>query len=250
MRALPVNDKERISIMAQRIDRPTNASYHPEPVPLAGKTLLKLLVVGATGGTGGQVVRGAIAAGHTVTALARDPGRIDLRHERLHVLRGDVLDPASLAPAMAGRDAVISSLGVKTRRGPITLYSEGMRNILQAMRAAQVERLVVQSAGPLSIDEGDTTLMRLALKPLLRIILKEEYADLARMEEELRKSGLDWTIVRPVRLTDKPPTGRYRTAVNNSVRRGYSIARADLAGAMLALLTDPAASHATIGIAY
>ena len=236
--------------MAQRTDMSTSSSYDATSFPEAGTALRKLLVIGATRGTGLHVVRRAIAAGHTVTALARDPARIDLRHERLRVLRGDVLDPASLAPAMMDRDAVISTLGVTTREKPITLYSEGMRNIIQAMRAARVQRLIAQSAGPLSIDGGDTALMRLVLKPLLRTLLKQGYADLARMEEEMRESDLDWTIVRPPRLTDKPPTGRYRIAVNNSVRRGYSIARADLAGAILTLLNDPTAIHTTIGIAY
>jgi putative NADH-flavin reductase len=218
--------------------------------PEVNKRPLKLLVIGATRGTGLQVMRQALAAGHTVTALARDPARIELHHERLSVLRGDVLDPASLAPSMAGQDAVLSSLGATSGRGQITLYSEGMRNIIQAMRAAGVPRLIAVSAGPLSIDEGDTLPSRLLMKPLLRVAFREAYADLARMEEEMRESGLDWTIMRPPRLTDKPPTGRYRTAVNRSVRRGYSIARADLAGAILKLLDDPTAIHATMGIGY
>ena len=215
--------------------------------------MLKLLVIGATRGTGRQVMQQALAAGHAVVALARDPARIDvpkdLRDQWLSVVRGDVLDPSSLAPAMADRDAVISTLGV-TGRAPTTLYSEGMRNIIQAMRTTGVRRLVAVSAAPLSGDDGDTLPSRLLLTPLLWALLRPVYADMARMEDEIRQSGLDWTIMRPPRLTDKPPTGRYRTALNRRVRGGYTISRADLAAAILTLLDDPTASHAAIGIGY
>ena len=212
-----------------------------------------LLVIGATRGTGRQVMQQALAAGHSVVALTRDPARIDVPHDvpdqRLSVVRGDVLDPASLAPAMVGQDAVISSFGVTSRR-PTTLYSDGMRNIIQAMRATGARRLVAVSAWPLSGDDGDTLPSRLLLKPLLWALLRPVYADMATMEDEIRQSGLDWTIVRPPRLTDKPPTGRYRTAFNRSVRRGYTISRADLADAIVKLLDDPRAIHAAVGIGY
>lgn len=125
-----------------------------------------------------------------------------------------------------------------------------MRHIIQAMYSADVTRLVAVSAAPLSRDDGDTLPSRLLLKPLLLALLRPVYADMARMEEEIRASSLDWTIVRPPRLTDKPATGRYRTAIDRSVRRGYTISRADLAGAIIALLDDPATIHAAVGIGY
>jgi putative NADH-flavin reductase len=125
-----------------------------------------------------------------------------------------------------------------------------MYTIIQAMRGAGVKRLIAVSAAPLSIDAGDTLPSRLLMKPLLWALLKEPYSDMARMEKEIRSSGLDWTIVRPPRLTDKPARGRYRLAVNRSVRRGYIIARADLAAAILTLLADPTAVRAAIGIGY
>src|SRR2546423_12825676 len=240
--------------MAQRADIRTGSAegnrLSPEPVT----KMLKLLVIGATRGTGRQVMQQALAAGHSVVALTRDPARIDVPHDvpdqRLSVVRGDVLDPASLAPALADRNAVISTLGVTSGRAPTTLYSEGMRNIIQAMRATGVRRLVAVSAAPLSSDDGDTLPSRLLLKPLLWTLLRPVYADMARMEDEIRQSGLDWTIMRPPRLTDKPPSGRYRTALNRGVRGGYTISRADLAAAILTLLDDPTASHAAIGIGY
>ena len=124
------------------------------------------------------------------------------------------------------------------------------RNIIQAMRTTGVRRLVAVSAAPLSGDDGDTLPSRLLLTPLLWALLRPVYADMARMEDEIRQSGLDWTIVRPPRLTDKPPTGHYRMALNRSVRGGYTISRADLAAAILTLLDDPTARHAAIGIGY
>jgi putative NADH-flavin reductase len=211
---------------------------------------MKILVIGATRGTGQQVMQQALAAGHTVTALARDPTRIDVQHERLSVVRGDVLDPATLAPAMAGCDAVVSSLGATSAyRAPTTLYSQGMQNTIQAMRAAGVTRLIAVTAAPLSRDEDDTLRSRV-LNKVLWTLIKELYSDMARMEEVIWTSGIDWTIVRPPKLTNKPPTGHYRTAINRSVRGGYTIARADLAGAILALLDEPIAIRAAIGIGY
>jgi putative NADH-flavin reductase len=237
--------------MAQRADIRTGSADGLSP-ERARKTL-KLLVIGATRGTGRQVMQQALAAGHAVVALARDPARIDLPHDvpaqRLSVVRGDVLDSSSLTPALADRDAVISTLGV-TSRAPTTLYSQGMRHILQAMRATGVRRLVAVSAAPLSSDDGDTLPSRLLLTPLLWALFRPVYADMATMEDEIRQSGLDWTIVRPPRLTDKPPTGRYRTALNRSVRGGYTISRADLAAAILTLLDDPTSIRAAIGIGY
>lgn len=111
-------------------------------------------------------------------------------------------------------------------------------------------RLVAVSAAPPGSDDGDTLPSRLLFKPLLRAVFGSLYADLARMEAEMRASGLDWTIVRPPRLTDKALTGQYRTAINRRVRRGYALSRAALAHALLALLDDPTAMHATVGVGY
>jgi putative NADH-flavin reductase len=88
------------------------------------------------------------------------------------------------------------------------------------------------------------------MNKMMWTFIKELYSDMARMEDVIRTSNLDWTIVRPPRLTDKAPTGHYRTALNRGVRNGFSIGRADLAGAIVTMLDDPASIHAAIGIAY
>lgn len=235
--------------MAQSLDRHTAQAYANGRSTPTEMTTRKLLVIGATRHTGYHLMRQALDSGYAVTALARDPARIGVRHERLTVLQGDVMDAATLAPALAGQDAVISTIGV-TSRAPTTLYSEGMRNIIQAMRETGARRLVAVSATPLSRDAGDTLPSRLVMKPLLWALFRPVYSDMAIMEQEIQASGLDWTILRPPRLTDKPATGRYRTALNLSVRRGNVIGRADLAGAILTLLDDPKTIHAAVGIGY
>ncbi len=235
--------------MAQPAHARTSSTRGNGQAPTSTTRTKNIVVIGATRHTGRYAMQQALDAGYAVTALARDRTRVDLTHERLTVVQGDVLDPATLAPAMASAEAVISTIGV-TNRAPTTLYSEGMRNIITAMRDTGVRRLVAVTASPLSIDDGDTLLTRLLIKPLLLALLKPVYADMAMMEEEIRQSGLDWTILRPPRLTDKPATGRYRLAFNRSVRRGNVISRADLAGAILTLLNDPRALHAAIGIGY
>jgi uncharacterized protein YbjT (DUF2867 family) len=112
-----------------------------------------------------------------------------------------------------------------------------------------VHRLVCISANPLEVGNGDVLLDRVVLKPIVRAIFKASYADLARMEAEVRASGLDWTIMRPPRLTNRPPTGRYRTAYNRNLPRGRFIARGDLAAAMLGLIDDRKAVHAAVTVA-
>jgi putative NADH-flavin reductase len=112
---------------------------------------MKLVVFGPTGGIGAQVVEQALAAGHTVTAVARRPSAIALRHEHLEVVKGDVLEPQTICGAIAGKDAIVSAIGVHDR-APTTVYSEGVANTLQAMQSAHVRRLICISAS--GLDPG------------------------------------------------------------------------------------------------
>jgi putative NADH-flavin reductase len=210
---------------------------------------MKLTVFGATGGTGKEVVRQALDAGHQVAAVVRDPARLAISHSALEVVTADVTDPDSLRPALAGREAVISALGPHSRKD-VGIASTAVGSILRAMDASEVRRLAVLSAVPVGpVPEGETLLYRSVALPLLRRILRDAYADLAVMEEEVRRSAVEWTIVRPPRLTDKPLTGNYRRAVGGNVPRGYTISRADVAHAMLALLDDPATVKQAVGLA-
>ncbi len=207
---------------------------------------INLIVFGATGGIGSQVIVQALAAGHRVTAVARRPSAITLKHECLEVLRGDVLDPTSIRSVFANKDAVISALGVPTR-APTSLYSDGVKYISAGMQNAGINRLLCISAS--GLDPGPF-LQRLIAKPLLWRVLKNMYTDLARMEAYVQSSNLEWTIVRPPRLTNKPHTGHYQIAVNKHLTKGSVISRADVADYMINHLNDSATYRALVEIAY
>jgi len=211
---------------------------------------MKLAVFGATGRTGRNVVEQALEAGHVVSAVARDPHALTISHGRLDVLRGDVMDLDSIRPAMAGKDVTISVLGVGYSREPITVYSAGVRNILRVMESAGVRRFVGVSAGGFVEDTNDTLLLQYIGKPILKSILRRSYADMVLMEEEVKRSGLEWTIIRPAQLTHGLHTGRYRTAVDGNMRGGWSISRADVADFIVTHLDDPTVFGAAVGIAY
>lgn len=209
---------------------------------------MKITVFGATGQTGRQVVRQALDMGYEVTAVVRDPGRLGLAHERLHTVRADILDPDSIGPAVSGSDAVISALGATSRK-PTSICEAGVRSIIAAMRATGVRRLVVVSNSAHTPAAGDSAARRLFMLVLGRI-LKYPFADLRLMEEEIRHSGLDWTIVRPARMTNGEHTGRYRTALGGHVSGGWSVARADVADSALRALRDDRTVRNLVGIAY
>ncbi|MHB8531759.1 MAG: NAD(P)-dependent oxidoreductase [Solirubrobacteraceae bacterium] len=213
--------------------------------------LSNLTVFGATGKTGQQLVRAALAAGHQVTAVVRDPAKLELTHERLHVARGDVLDGGSIAESVRGAEAVLSALGAANGLEPTTVYSTGTTNILQAMNRAGVQRLVTISAVPVTPREQVGIINRRLVFPILyRFVFGEGYRDMTRMERLLQASASAWTVLRPPRLTDGPATGRYRTAVNEPLRRAGKISRADLAQAMLDALENPRTLKAILTVAY
>jgi putative NADH-flavin reductase len=209
---------------------------------------MKITVFGATGGTGQQLLDQACAAGHEVTAVVRDPSRLTHPHPQLTVVSADVMDPAAIGPAIAGREAVVSTIGSRDRRAPSTVCADSAVSIIQAMKAQGVRRLVVVSASGMHIDDGDGPLTRLVAKPILRTVLKHPFADMRRMEDLVRASGLEWTILCPPMLTDGPRTGTYRSAVDHNVRGGIRVSRADLADSILRCLADNAALTAAISI--
>lgn len=208
---------------------------------------MKIALFGATGGAGRQIIRQACDAGHEVTAVVRDPARLTASHPHLTVLRADVMDPTAIGSAISGRDAVVSALGSRDGRVPTTVCTDSAASIIQAMRAEGVRRLVVVSAGTLTTD-GDGPLTRLVLKPMLGNLLKHTIADKRRMEEVVRASGLEWTIVRPPMLTNGPRTGAYRSAIDRNVRGAMRASRADLADCILRCLAAHEPLNAAISI--
>ena len=223
---------------------------------------MKLTIFAATGGIGRQLLGQAVAAGHDVTAVARNLRGLSPVPARAVAADLASADPAALQPAVAGADAVLSALGPRTR-ADAGVAARGTEVITEAMRAAGVRRLIVVSAAPIGTiaspgrphpprhDPGDGFIIRYLADPIVKRALRAHYADLARMEDVLRDSDsdLDWTIVRPPRLTDKPVTGRYRTAYGQNIRRGVFVSRADVAHYMLSVLDNPETFHRTVGIA-
>jgi len=220
---------------------------------------MKLTIFAATGGIGRQLLEQAVAAGHDVTAVVRNPKKLS---GGVRIVTADLAapDPAALECAVAGADAVLSGLGARSA-SETGVASQGTRAIVQAMKATGVRRIVVVSAAPIGTvpspgrptppkhDPGDGFFMRNLFSPLTKAAFRKTYADLALMEDILRDSGLDWTIVRPPRLTNKPLTGTYRTAVDRNLRRGFLIPRADVAQLMLRVLEQPETIKHVIGIA-
>ncbi len=211
---------------------------------------MKITVFGATGGIGGHVVRQALDAGHKVTAVVRDRTRFDVSHPALDVATVSALtDPEALRPMLEAGDAAISGVGPRGRKdGPVA--STATRGILRALEASGVRRFVAVSAVPVGpVPEGESFVNRRILLPVISALLRDLYADLAEMEDEIRRSATAWTIVRPPKLVNEPLTGMYRTSVGGNVPRGYAISRANVAHAMLAALGDPTTLKQTVGIA-
>ncbi|KAF4407826.1 MULTISPECIES: NAD(P)-dependent oxidoreductase [Streptomyces] len=215
---------------------------------------MKLTVLGATGGTGRHVVQQALDSGHQVTAVVRDPARLAVgdRPGLRTTTVPDLADAEALRPAFEGSDAVLSGVGVRSvKEARAGIAHTAARHILTALAGTGVSRFVAISAAPVGpTPAGESLPNRMIVRPLVGAVLRPVYTDLAAMEEEIRRSGTAWTVVRPPKLTDKPVTGVYRTAVGAIVPRGGTISRADLAHAMLAVLDDPATVGRTVGVAY
>ena len=220
---------------------------------------MKLTIFAATGGIGQQLLDQATAAGHDVTAVVRNPGKLT---QQVRTVTADLAgaDPAALEPAVAGADAVLSALGPHSN-ADAGIAAPGTRSIVATMQATRVRRIVVVSAAPVGTvaspgnphppkhDAGDGFFMRHLFSRIASARFGKVYDDLAAMEDILRDSSLDWTVVRPPQLTDKPLTGSYRTAVGQNLRGGLSVPRADVAHFMLKVLGQPETIGRVIGIA-
>jgi uncharacterized protein YbjT (DUF2867 family) len=195
---------------------------------------MKILVVGASRGTGALCVKSALAQGHAVSAFARTPSKLDLRHERLTKVTGDFHDAASVSSAMPGHDAVIvtasiTSLG-ELKRTP-DYFSRGTRHCIAAMKEHGVKRLVILSAhGAGDSRAGAGWLVRTLL---VGLILKRAFADHGVQEQITKDSGLEFVIARPTRLTDGSAKGQYVRALDPAASVPSSISRADVADFMV-----------------
>lgn len=212
---------------------------------------MKLIVFGATGGTGQQVVQQALAQGHAVTAFVRNPAKFGVSHPNLRVVQGDVMDPVSVERAMPGHDAVLAALGAPARdKGKVR--SEGTRNIIRAMETTGVRRLVCQTS--LGYGDSQEVLDRAPFyfkHIIVPFFLRRAFADHGLQEAFIKRSSLDWIIVRPGNLTDGGQTGRYRhgfPAYDQAIT--VNISRADVAHFMLNQVSDDTYLRKTPGLSY
>jgi putative NADH-flavin reductase len=207
---------------------------------------LRIVIFGATGGTGREIVRQSSAAGNAVAAVARHAKQLAPAPSNVQLVAADVTDRTAVDSVVRGADAVLSALGTHQMNEATTVYSVGAANILAAMREADVRRFIAISATPVGAPRD---LAERLIYPILYRFFGAAYEDMKRMEAIVAASDCDWTIFRPPQLNDRPATGKYRTAIDAPLTGGWRITRADLAAAMLAAVNDPALIRQVVSIA-
>ncbi len=209
---------------------------------------MKLLVFGATGGTGRLLVEQALGQGHQVTAFVRDPAKLNLHHPDLQRVQGDVLDPISVEGAVQGQEAVVCVLGAGSKLTG-SIRSEGTRQIIQAMEKAGVRRLICQS----TLGAGDSwgSVKFFWKFVMFGFLLRNVLADHECQENAVQHSALDWTLIRPGSLVEGERTGQYRYGFPGTDRTTQlKISRADVADFILKQLTDDSFIHKAPSLSY
>ncbi|WP_345074093.1 SDR family oxidoreductase [Hymenobacter fastidiosus] len=210
---------------------------------------MKLLIFGASGATGRQLVQQALDQQFSVTAFVRDPAKFTLAHPNLRVVPGDILQADTVEAAVPGHDAVLSALGVNRNQVGETTLSDGTQTILEAMWRHGVKRFICETSLGLGNSRGEESLLfRRLIRPLF---LKHVFADKERQEVLIQASPLDWVIVRPAGLTNGPKTGGYKVALSfANARIKGRISRADVADFMLKQVATEAFVGRAVGISY
>jgi uncharacterized protein YbjT (DUF2867 family) len=210
---------------------------------------LRILIIGATGGTGRELVRQALEQGHQVTALVRKPKKMKLEHPNLRVAQGNVHDYDSVESAMRGQSAVVCALGTKRFFYPNRVASNGTANILRAMKECNVPRFVCESSLGVGNSVGRLGLIYTFL--VVPLILPFIFYDKVRQEKLIEESETDWVIVRPAVLTNAPARNKYRHGRNvGNYLWTNRIARGDVADFMLRQLTDDDYIGSAVGVIW
>lgn len=211
----------------------------------AAQHRLKLLVLGATGATGLEVVRQAIGRGHSVTAFVRSPDSLAALENQITTRKGDLLDSMQLAHVIAGHDAVISAFGPRLplSKADAHLLQQFATALTNAMKQTAVRRVVVESVAFLFKDSIVPPAYLLG-----RLLFPKIVADSAGMEGVFEKSALEWTMVRPPELTNKPYTGRYRMREGHLPSFGFKVSRADVADCMIKLVESGSSIRKVVGV--
>jgi putative NADH-flavin reductase len=223
---------------------------------------MNITIFGATGGVGHHLVEQAVDAGHMVTAVVRRPDAVT---RDVRIVTADLAspDPGALVAAVKGADVVLSALGPRSKEDArARIVTHAAKALIRTMKETGTHRLVIISAVPVPTvpsparptpaknDPTDGFFMKAVLNPIVKAAFRDTYADLAEMEDAVRESGLDWTIVRPPRLVNKPLSGIYRTEMEHNVKGGRSISRADLAHYMLRAAEERVTIGEAVRIGY
>lgn len=205
---------------------------------------MKLIIFGATGSTGVEVIKQALEQGHEVTPFVRDPAGLTVKDDSLNIITGDVFDAESVTSAIEGQDAVICVLGAGQSLGKTTVRTTGTINIISAMQKHSIKRLFVVTA--MGIGDSWNTLSMFN-KLFFATLLKSAREDHETQESAVKESELDWTIIRPSGLTDEPRTGVYDVGVNIRAKTSR-IARADIADLIIKELEENKLIHQAVTI--
>jgi putative NADH-flavin reductase len=206
---------------------------------------MNLLIFGATGETGQELVKQALSQGNTVTTFIRDPAKLKTQHPNLKTVEGEVTDAGTVENAMQGQDVVFSALGSKSlKKNPVLI--QGVRTIVRAIEKQGVQRFIYQSS--LGVGKSKEQVSFLVRYIVIPLVLRNAIADHTDKENIIKQSSLDWVIVRPAGLTNEPHTGNYRHG--ESIDFGAKISRADVADFMLKQATSTEYIHKTPGISY
>jgi putative NADH-flavin reductase len=198
---------------------------------------MKLAIFGATGSTGKLLLEQALVAGDDVVAFVRDPSKLNIRHERLTVMQGELADEAMVEHAVSDADAVISVLGPRggSKGKPIT---RRMQNIIEAMKKQHVRRLIISSTLSAKDSNDLPDLRAKVLVNLVKFTMHAAYEEIVSVAETVRKSELDWTIVRLTTLNNNAKSGKVRVGYLGRGEVGSRISRADLTEFMLKQVKD------------
>ena len=197
---------------------------------------MKLVVFGASGGTGQEIVKQALDQGHEVTAFVRDPKKLTIKDSKLHIIEGDVLkDQPAITSAIAGRDAIICALGVANSLKSAGLIAGSLAAIVPAAKKHEVRRLILISAFGVGESARNAPLVP---RLMYRLLLGDIYRDKNAGEDIVKASGLNWTIIHPVMLTTGPKTETYRRGGRLELHGIPKVSRADVAHFVLAQLMD------------
>lgn len=199
---------------------------------------MKLTIFGATGGTGRELVKLALAEGHDITAYVRNPDKVTESHERLTVIQGEMNEPDKIAQAVAGAEVVISALG-PTSNTPERPLTTGMTHIVAAMQAADVKRLIAATGAGVADPNDKPQLVGRLFGLALRLFARHVLADSRGMVAAVRNSDLEWTLARAPRLNDNPGTGQIKVGYAGQ-GPGTQLSRADFARFMLDQVTSDA----------